>query len=274
MPFGGRVQEYFSSKIFRRHQQHLHAHARFGGGAAPREGAGAAGVGREAGGGIQQFVGVGGRGGGSHQRHGFYGFEAAAHFASHGYLFGRQALAQQLGQLIGQLFGLRIQQLALALAGKLQGLQDAFLGLFAEALQLAHLVGFGGFAQLLRAFDAQLAPQAANFLGADAFDAQQLDYAGRRDLEQALQVRERAGVEQLGYFGGGGFAQAGAVGQAGALHLRHGEAQRVEGVGRAFDGANFERVFVVQLHQLGGQLEGAGQGAVIHRNSGLLEERK
>ena len=201
--------------------------------------------------------------------HGFHGFEAAADFAGHGHLLGVQAVAQELGQLFGQLFGLRVQQLALALAGKFQGFQDAFLGLFAEALELAHLVGFGGFAQLLGAFDAQLAPQAADFLGANAFDAQHLDHAGRRDVEQALQVGEGAGVEQLGYFGGGGFAQAGAVGQAGALHFRHRKAQGVEGGGRAFDGADFERVFVVQLHELGGQLEGTGEGAVIHGRRGF-----
>ena len=174
-----------------------------------------------------------------------------------------------LGQLIGQLLGLWVKQLALALAGKFQGLQDAFLGLLAKPFQLAHLVGFGGFAQLFGGFDTQLAPQTANFLGTNTFDAQHLDHAGRRDFQQALQVRKRTGIEQFGYFGGGCFAQAGAVGQAGALHFGHRKAQGFEGAGRAFDGADFERVFVVQLHQLGGQLEGTGQGAIIHGNGGL-----
>ena len=84
-----------------------------------------------------------------HQGHGFHGFQAAAHLPYYGHLLGAQGFPQAPLQVVGQLFGLRVEQLAAALSRKFQGFQNGLLGFLAEAFQLAYRIGLRGLAQLL-----------------------------------------------------------------------------------------------------------------------------
>ena len=127
------------------------------------------------------------------------GLGPAADRARHLDPVGARVLAQRLGQLLGDRPHGREQQAPRPLprlADPLERGEHVFLGLRAEAFDVAEPLVFGRLFQLLEVRDLQFVPEQARGFRADPGDPRHLDQ-GRREFRLQLQRRrDLAGLEQ------------------------------------------------------------------------------
>ena len=153
---------------------------------------------------------------------------------------------------------------------RLHGVEDLLLGLGAEARQVADAAVLGRLHQLLERLDVEVVPQGAYTLRSQAGNAQQRGYGGRHLLALPFQELAFAGAHDLVDLLGEILADAGNVGECGAL-LDQGHEVRPQLADRARRvaiGAYAERVGALDVEQVGDLVEDGADGGVESGHEG------
>ena len=139
--------------------------------------------------------------------------------------------------------------------------------LFAHARQFADFAFAGEFLYAIEIADLVGAPDEGDGLGPEALNLEQFEHGGTVFLEQLGVDLDVALLKKVLQVGEHAFADAGdgeqlfGLGdQVGDL-LRHG----LDGLGGVAVGADAEGILAVDFEQVGGLVEDAGDGLVIHR---------
>ena len=194
------------------------------------------------------------------------GFAPAAQRTGGSYFLYAAIIAKMLDDLIGLALGGVQQKAAGDAAIVLDGLEQFLFLLFAHAGKFANLSFFGQLGHAIEIAHLIGAPDEGDGLGTQALDLEQIEHRGAIFLEQFRMQRKLPLLEHFLQVQQHAFADAGDgknflgfVDQVGDLL-----GLSFNGFGGVAVGADAEGILAVDFQQVGGFVENAGDGLVVH----------